>query len=69
MRLAGFFAVKNGFEESDITGVTIDVIAGLFAGLALIIGVWLLSSAVSADTAHGAAAHVASAHVASVLAG
>jgi hypothetical protein len=56
MRLAGLFAAKNGFEQSDITGVTIDVIAGLFAGLALIVGVWLLGSAISADTAHIASA-------------
>ena len=56
MRLAGLFAAKNGFDESDITGVTIDVIVGLFAGLALIIGVWLLGSVVSADSAHIASA-------------
>ncbi|CAM5763800.1 hypothetical protein LMIY3S_00933 [Labrys miyagiensis] len=56
MRLAGLFAAKNGFEESDISGVTIDVVVGLFAGLALIVGVWLLGSAVSADTTHIASA-------------
>lgn len=56
MRLAGLFAAKNGFEESDIAGVTIDVVVGLFAGLALIVGVWLLGSAVSADTVHVASA-------------
>jgi hypothetical protein len=56
MRLAGLFSAKDGFEESDITGVTIDVVAGLLAGLALIVGVWLLSSALSADTAHLASA-------------
>jgi len=56
MRLAGLFSAKDGFEESDITGVTIDVVAGLLAGLALIIGVWLLGSALSADTAHLASA-------------
>ena len=36
--------------------MTIDVIVGLFAGLALIIGVWLLGSVVSADSAHIASA-------------
>jgi hypothetical protein len=56
MRLAGLFAAKNGFEESDITGVTIDVAVGLFAGLALIVGVWLLGSALSTDAAHMASA-------------
>lgn len=55
MRLAGLFAAKNGFDESDITGVTIDVVTGLLAGLALIVGVWLLGSALSADAAHAAA--------------
>ncbi|WP_413988745.1 hypothetical protein ACMDCR_22395 [Labrys okinawensis] len=56
MRLAGLFAAKNGFDESDITGVTIDVVVGLFAGLALIVGVWLLGSVVNADTVHVASA-------------
>ncbi len=55
MRLAGLFAARNGFEESDITGVTIDVVTGLLAGLALIVGVWLLGSALS-DPAHMASA-------------
>ena len=52
MRLAALFATKDGFDESDMTGVTIDVAVGLFAGLALIIGVWLLGSAVASDAAH-----------------
>ena len=56
MRLAGLFAAKSGFEEGDIAGVTIDVVTGLAAGLALIIGVWLLGSALNADAGHIASA-------------
>jgi hypothetical protein len=56
MRLAGLFAAKHGFEKSDIAGVTIDVVVGLLAGLALIAGVWLLGSALNADASHVASA-------------
>ncbi len=49
MRLADFSGVRNSLQNSDIAGVTIDVIAAMFAGVALVISVLLLSETLKAE--------------------
>ena len=53
MRMARLFGM-SGRNDDGIAGIAIDTAAGLLAGLALIIAIWLLTDAVRSDAAHAA---------------
>jgi hypothetical protein len=52
MRMARMFGATETGSQSDVTGITIDVVTGLLAGAALVFAIWLLASSLRPQTAH-----------------
>jgi hypothetical protein len=52
MRMARMFGAAETGSESDVTGITIDVVTGLLAGVALVFAIWLLTSSLRPQAAH-----------------
>jgi hypothetical protein len=50
--MARMFGAAQGGGESDVAGVTIDVVTGLLAGLALVVAIWLLATSLHPEAAH-----------------
>lgn len=47
MRLSNLFGASNGSHADEATGVTIDVMTGIVAGLALVLAILILASSLN----------------------